>query len=100
MNFSMAGSFPWNREFSGQEGQIVEVDAKQARQWLKTRHVSAVQPGTPLTDGDPLVELSVEDLLGRPCRWCSARATRALGNFGYCKGHYAAQVAADLSSEV
>lgn len=100
MNYSMAGSFPWNPEFSGQEGQIVEIDAQQAKQWLRTRHVSAVRQDAPLTDGDVLVELSVEELLGRPCRWCPRKSVRAIGNHGYCKGHYAAQVAADFSSEV
>ena len=97
MNVSIAGTDERGRDFSAQPNDVVDVEAGLAKKWIRGGHGSEVPPGTPLTARDlNLRDLDMEEALTRNCRWCNGRATHVLGNFPYCRGHFAAQAAADF----
>ena len=91
MTVSLAGTVG-GRPWDGQPGQVVAVEDKLARQWVRSGLAAEVPQDVPLTsETDALRDLSIEEARTRACEHCELRAEFVLGNLPYCRRHYLAE---------
>ena len=65
MLVSIAGTVA-GKDFSAQPQQVVSIDSRQAKAWIKSGHAEAVPQNTPLSESDEFHDLSMEEAL-RDC---------------------------------
>lgn len=79
-------------DWSYQPNQVVLIEEKLARLWIKAGHAVLVNGELPITDFNVgLADLDAAEALRRRCVHCERRAAMVYQNKPFCLAHYRAE---------